>query len=355
MSVGFLPVRIVHLHLTRRCNLACRHCYSTSSPWESDAVDLEVLIPALERLRLEGYEILSLSGGEPFLDSRLGEIVEAAHGLGYKIHLVTNGMLVNRRRLAGIAEKISVAAVSLDGRPELHNEIRGRDDAFRGALRGLDVLLDHGVSTGLAFCVSRRSLPDVPWAFDLACRRGARLFHLHPLVASGRAVDGCEDLFLSQNDAMRLYLVAALLESETTRSQLDLVRSDEILQARERLERAARSPRMADLINPLVLTETGKLMPFAYGFDSAYSFGDLARIDRALETYDRVARPRLAALLGRALDELEERPPFYLEWYEHLLRVAELSRSREIAGDKSLRKLKPAAGMRPEVRQAVAG
>jgi Fe-coproporphyrin III synthase len=36
---GFLPDRIVHLHPTRLCNLACLHCYSTSAPSFTEALD----------------------------------------------------------------------------------------------------------------------------------------------------------------------------------------------------------------------------------------------------------------------------------------------------------------------------
>ena len=32
MRSGFLPDRIIHLHPTRLCNLACLHCYSESDP-----------------------------------------------------------------------------------------------------------------------------------------------------------------------------------------------------------------------------------------------------------------------------------------------------------------------------------
>ena len=40
---GFLPDRILHLHPTRLCNLACRHCYSESDPQQQAALDALVL------------------------------------------------------------------------------------------------------------------------------------------------------------------------------------------------------------------------------------------------------------------------------------------------------------------------
>ena len=47
MRSGFLPARVVHVHPTRACNLACVHCYSDSSPAVRDALDVA-------RLAVEG-------------------------------------------------------------------------------------------------------------------------------------------------------------------------------------------------------------------------------------------------------------------------------------------------------------
>ena len=67
MRAGFLPDRIIHLHPTRLCNLACLHCYSESSPQLKTTLDPDLLIDALAVLRAEGYAAISLSGGEPLL------------------------------------------------------------------------------------------------------------------------------------------------------------------------------------------------------------------------------------------------------------------------------------------------
>ena len=67
MRSGFLPDRIIHLHPTRLCNLACLHCYSESDPQQTAALDPAVVGDALEVLRAEGYAHVSLSGGEPLV------------------------------------------------------------------------------------------------------------------------------------------------------------------------------------------------------------------------------------------------------------------------------------------------
>ena len=57
---GFLPARVIHLHASRFCNLACRHCYSTSGPEVRDGLEPRAIINALSILRTEGYEVVSI-------------------------------------------------------------------------------------------------------------------------------------------------------------------------------------------------------------------------------------------------------------------------------------------------------
>ncbi len=59
--------RILQIHPTRRCNLSCLHCYSSSSPHERDVLDVALLCDAISDAVEEGYNIASISGGEPLV------------------------------------------------------------------------------------------------------------------------------------------------------------------------------------------------------------------------------------------------------------------------------------------------
>src|SRR6187402_1546244 len=79
MRSGFLPDRIIHLHPTRLCNLACLHCYSESDPGQRTALEPAAIGSALEILRAEGYALVSLSGGEPLVYKPLRQVIDRAH------------------------------------------------------------------------------------------------------------------------------------------------------------------------------------------------------------------------------------------------------------------------------------
>jgi hypothetical protein len=117
---GFLPDRIIHLHPTRLCNLACLHCYSESDPGQRTRSIRRRSAGALEILRAEGYALMSLSGGEPLVYKPLRQVIDRAHELGFRVTMITNGLLVTERTESLLAELDGVA-VSFDGLAETHN------------------------------------------------------------------------------------------------------------------------------------------------------------------------------------------------------------------------------------------
>ena len=135
-----------------RCNLECTHCFVSSGP-ENDTHALmgrhEVQRRVAEALPL-GVKEFYLTGGEPFLNPELLEILEDTleHG---PCTVLTNGTLFTERRLERLGELGDRARyaleirVSLDGaRAEEHDRFRGAG-TFARALDGLRRCTEHGL------------------------------------------------------------------------------------------------------------------------------------------------------------------------------------------------------------------
>src|SRR5690349_14177834 len=121
--------RVVQIHPTRRCNLRCLHCYSSSSPDQRDMLDRALLADALSDCAAAGYHWASFSGGEPLMYPALPELLAHARSLGMQTAVATNGMLLDARRLDRLADVTDMFAISIDGVPESHNTIRGSSRA----------------------------------------------------------------------------------------------------------------------------------------------------------------------------------------------------------------------------------
>jgi Fe-coproporphyrin III synthase len=73
---------VLQVHPTRRCNLTCVHCYSDSGPGVADEIPLPVLDDLVADAASLGYEVLAVSGGEPFMYPGLPGLLRQAKAVG---------------------------------------------------------------------------------------------------------------------------------------------------------------------------------------------------------------------------------------------------------------------------------
>ena len=357
---GFLPERIVHLHPTRLCNLACLHCYSESDPQQTAALETQALCQALTVLRAEGYALLSLSGGEPLVYPPLLDVVRFAKGLGFRVTMISNGLLLNAR-FDALLDVLDGVAISFDGLEATHNHWRGRADAFKRACAAVKYVAERGQSSGqssgqnsgqpssrgaaAAISLTRDAMAELPDLADLLVDLGARALQIRPVARAGRARGLADAVFYSPADELRLHLVAKALQQELpdVRVHCDLAPAQGLWQQRQAyagllgglsgagdddgvfdpgvLPHAQRP--LADLLNPLVITETGVLKPIAYDFDGRF---DVGRIDglsvETLTAYKTHSLAPFQALMGSALAGLQDQQRL-LDWFDHCTRLSE--------------------------------
>ena len=325
---GFMPSRVVHLHPSRFCNLMCQHCYSASGPGVRGELGAETIISALPVLKAEGYEILSLSGGEPLLYSGFKAVVRSAANLGFQVNLVTNGAPVGGRLLDFIAEYVNLVAVSLDGAPETHIELRGDAHAFLRAERAMDRLAAVGARFGLAYCMSKESIRDMPWAAEFALAKGAGLVQFHPFAPIGRGRSLANRLGLNEADKARAYVIGALLDTgDGPVIQMDLA---PVEAARERRNDYAvldledvSGKLLSDIINPLIIDEKGIVSPLSYGIQRRFVLGGLeSNIALLIDLFKKEGWHDLRTLLNESFVRLETCDGNLVDWFYHIVETS---------------------------------
>ena len=183
---GVKPVVI--WNLTRRCNLKCRHCYTTSAdvhfPGE---LSHEQAMGVLADLHDFGIPALILSGGEPLSRFDFFQLAEEARRLGFRhLSLSTNGTRVAEHidRIAALG--FDYVGISLDGIGEMNDWFRGVEGAFAEALAGVRACKARGVKVGLRFTITEDNAHMLPAMLDLCEAEGVDKFYLSHLVYAGR-------------------------------------------------------------------------------------------------------------------------------------------------------------------------
>ena len=179
---------VVIWNLIRRCNLACKHCYSISAdrdfPGELTTQEVYAVMDDLWRF---GVRVLILSGGEPLLRADLFDIARRAKDMGFYTALSSNGTLIDRAMTARIADiGFDYIGVSLDGLRETHDRFRRSVGAFDRSLAGIRLLRAAGLKVGLRFTLTQDNAHDLPALLELVEREGIDRFYFSHLNYAGR-------------------------------------------------------------------------------------------------------------------------------------------------------------------------
>src|SRR6187200_3304666 len=98
------PGPVVIWNLIRRCNLACKHCYSISADVDfAGELTTPEIYRTMDDLRAFGVPVLILSGGEPLLHPDIIAISRRAKAMGFYVGLSSNGTLLDEARLPDVA------------------------------------------------------------------------------------------------------------------------------------------------------------------------------------------------------------------------------------------------------------
>ncbi len=214
-SDTFLP-HVVAWNLTKRCNLACAHCYIAAGSWHAAAGELstsECHRILDEILELNPNPMLILSGGEPLLRDDIEEIAEHGTAAGATVVVGTNGTRLDHDRIDSLMKAgVSGIAISVDSlRPEYHDRFRHGTGALKDTLAAVDRLRERELDFVVQTSLTRGNRDELSELVSWAAHKGAVSFNLYFLVPTGRA-EQMTGLSPRENDEVLEELVS--LETE---------------------------------------------------------------------------------------------------------------------------------------------
>ncbi|PYG33355.1 heme d1 biosynthesis radical SAM protein NirJ [Pelagimonas varians] len=184
---GVKPVVI--WNMTRRCNLKCRHCYTTSAdvafPGE---LSHEQAMGVLDDLNDFKIPALIMSGGEPLSRFDFFDLAKRARELDFRyLALSTNGTKLSGDAVAQVADlNFDYVGISIDGVQDFNDWFRGQEGAYAEALNGIRECKKRGIKVGLRFTITEDSAHMLDDMLDLCDAEGVDKFYLSHLVYAGR-------------------------------------------------------------------------------------------------------------------------------------------------------------------------
>ncbi|MBT3984149.1 MAG: radical SAM protein [Bacteriovoracaceae bacterium] len=135
--VDFQLLKTLWFNTGTKCNLSCKNCYIESSPSNDrlSFIETKDITPFLDEIKENQMttNLIGLTGGEPFLNPQIIEILEEILSRGFEVLVLTNAHRVLERHkiallslLVRYSDKLHIR-ISLDHHTkELHEKERGQ-------------------------------------------------------------------------------------------------------------------------------------------------------------------------------------------------------------------------------------
>lgn len=189
---GAHPVVSASIKVTRRCNLACRHCYvrtDFTKAYTNELTSEEICAVILQLSEL-GCMRLFINGGEPFLFRGLPQVVAKARELGLEVFTSSNGAWFTGRASEELARmRFTLLQVSIDGDEATHDFIRGVSGSFRKAVEFFHYARDNFRYEHLvvATTVMRHNVAILPRMLEIVADLCPTTYCVVPIMPSGKA------------------------------------------------------------------------------------------------------------------------------------------------------------------------
>jgi SynChlorMet cassette radical SAM/SPASM protein ScmF len=151
------------MYLTEGCNMKCRHCWLApkfeTPEHQHGHLDFDLLRSTVWQAKPLGLTRVKLTGGEPLLHPRIGEILDFIKGEDLSLTVETNGVLCSPELATQLAAaKRPSISVSLDGADAAtHEWVRGIAGSFAASTRGVANLASAGLKPQIIMSVMRHN------------------------------------------------------------------------------------------------------------------------------------------------------------------------------------------------------
>jgi len=165
-------LRVLHLHLTRNCNLSCKNCWISSAPnIETNYISPSAFQDLIEECGLLGLREIKLSGGEPFIYPFFEQISHYTLESGYKLRIETNGTVCSPRAISNLskyADNIEFV-ISLDGSNSLVNsQSRNCECNYNKTIDTCKLIKEIGCKLAITTLITKDNYYDVDDIIALA-------------------------------------------------------------------------------------------------------------------------------------------------------------------------------------------
>ena len=182
----------VCFQVTKKCNLNCKYCLSSSGVKANYGLTTEEVKDLINNLGKIGVNRLDFTGGEPLIRKDLGELIDCAKENHINTIVTTNTLLLNDENIE-VLKKADLVQISIDGPEDVHNEQR-QGKVFKKTIENIKKLQEHHVKIRLNSFIYNSNKEYVDYLMDLSNELGVFSHLFIIFTPQGRGRDHLEEI-----------------------------------------------------------------------------------------------------------------------------------------------------------------
>ena len=181
------------IQLTEKCNLHCKHCFVSAeqcgNEMKYDRFENQILPQLLEN----NVNKVTLTGGEPFVYTKLFDIIKLLCENNIEVGVCTNATLISKHFLDKVCHYSIHFNVSLDGfSRNSHGKFRGFENSeiYDKIIQNIKLIGQYGLLNGILVTPNKyASIKEYVELCKYAKECGAKYVLMNPLSQFGRGED----------------------------------------------------------------------------------------------------------------------------------------------------------------------
>ena len=179
---------LLAINITKRCNLACAHCYQdadTLNKGADDELSVKEVKNILDEVASRGTQtMVVLTGGEPLARTDLEQMIEHGTKNGLAMVIGTNGALLTERRVLSLKQAGALGVgISVDSLNEKrHDDFRGLPGSLQKTLNGIEHCRKHELSFQIHFTATKNNAHELYDIIAFSREKGARVLNIFFLI-----------------------------------------------------------------------------------------------------------------------------------------------------------------------------